>query len=352
MGKPSQVKAEIVSRFKAGIRRSLLIESSPGLGKTQLAAQAAKELNVAFRAIHAPLMQPEDYGFPVISAARDNVNFIVSREKFPIVGSDCPEAGILLIDELGQCDNAGQKVLANLIQEREIHGQKIKDGWMIVATGNRTTDRAGSNRILSHLRNRVCTIPLECSLDDWTQWALNNGVQVEVISFIRFRPEQLNAFDPQNEVNATPRAWAEGVSKSLGVTAPEMEMEIYSGDVGEKAGAEFLGFLKIFRKLPSPDQIMLNPAKAPLPELGKDKDAGQVLYALCGALSHRASADNFGRIMLYIGRMTGEFQSLFVKLTITCKTGKADKCECKGCSIARSPDFINWASGDGAKILT
>ena len=333
--RPTDLLALIAARIAAGIKRPLHIESSPGLGKTQIAAQAARQLGIDFKAIHAPLLQPEDYGFPVISTDRKNVAFVVSNEKFPLAGSSCGEKGILLIDELSQADASAQKILRNLIQEREIHGQPIKQDWTIVTTGNRTQDRAGANRLLSHLANVVTRIELEASLDDWTQWAINNNIKPEVIAFIRFRPELLSAFDAQNEVNATPRAWAEGVSPALGAVDPKLEFSVFTGDVGEGAAAEFCAFLKIFRTLPSPDAILLSPKTAELPT-----DPATV-YAICGALAHRTSAANFGRAMDYIKRLPAEFSVLYVRDAI-------QKCP----DIKTTKDFISWASGEGAKLLT
>jgi len=332
--RPNEIIEAIVARLKAGIKRPIHIESSPGVGKTQITAQAAKSEGVAFHAIHAPLLQPEDYGMPVVSADKKDLQFIVSRDKFPIEGSAFPERGIFLIDELSQADASAQKILANLLQEREIHGQKLKPGWMIVSTGNRQTDRAGANRLLTHLGNRVTRIPLEVSLDDWTNWALTNGVKPEIISFIRFKPTLLNAFDPQNDINATPRAWAEGVSATLGNVSSNIEFEMFRGDVGEGAAAEFVSFLKTYRKLPSPDAIVLQPTSIDVPS------EPSVLYALCGALAHRATANNFGRIMQYVGRMPGEFSVLFVRDAIRLKP-----------DIQTSMDFIQWAAKDGAKLL-
>lgn len=333
--KPSDLLKLIACRFKAGIKRPLHVESSPGLGKTQIAFQASEELRIGFQAIHAPLLQPEDYGFPVISADKTTVDFVVSKAKFPIEGSDVPETGIFLIDELSQADNSAQKILANLIQEREIHGRRLKPGWTIITTGNKTTDRAGANRLLTHLKNRLTAVELEASLDDWTQWALGHGIKPEVIAFIRFRPELLNAFDPQNEINATPRAWAEGVSMSLGVVDPMLEFAVFKGDVGEGPASEFLGFLKIFRNLPSPDAIIMNPTSEKVP------DNPATLYALCGALAHRASDQNFGRLMSYVNRMPPEFGVLFVRDAIRLAP-----------KIQTSKDFISWASKEGAKLLS
>lgn len=332
--KPTELMKLIADRHKAGITRPLLVESSPGLGKTQIAAQAAKSLNVGFKAIHAPLLQPEDYGFPVISKERDAVSFVVDREKFPMSDSECPETGILLIDELSQADVAGQKILTNLVHEREIHGMKLKAGWSIVCTGNRTTDRAGANRILSHLGNRVTRVELEPSLDDWTNWALTNEVKPEVIAFIRFRPDLLTDFNPQNDVSATPRAWVDGVSAALGVVDKGAEFEVFKGDVGQGPASEFLGFLKVYRKLPSIDAILLNPKKSDVP-----KDPA-TLYAVCAALAHQTAVDNFGRIMQYVMRLPAEFSVLYIRDATT-----------RVPEVTNTKDFVQWAAGPGAKLL-
>jgi len=332
---PKSLKKALKDRHAAGILRPLYVEGSPGLGKTQIIEQCAAELGIDCRVLHAPLMQPEDYGFPVISDARDTVNFIVPQYKFPIDAESLKNGGILLFDDAGQCEGFSQKIIANIVEAREIHGNKILPNWSIVATGNREKDRAGSIRLLSHLANRVTRVQLDVSLDDWTQWALANDVKSEVIAFIRFRPELLNNFDPKNDVNATPRAWVKGVSMALGVVDSEVEFEIFRGDVGEGAASEFLAFLKIYRNLPDPDAILLNPDKMPVP------NDPATLYALCGALAHRTTPVNFDRVMAYIARIPSEFGVLFVRDALA-------RCP----ELAKSKSFIAWASSEGARVLT
>lgn len=316
------------------VRRPVHIEGSPGLGKTQIVQQTAREMGIGFKQIHAPLMQPEDYGMPVVSADRTNVAFVVPTEKFPIEGSDCPDVGVLLVDELPQADNAGQKILANLIQEREIHGKRLKDGWSIVSTGNRTQDRAGANRILSHLRARTTTIEYEAHLDDWCSWALAHGVKPEIVSFIRFKPDLLSKFDPQQDICPTPRAWVEGVSPVVGAVSADAEFECIKGAVGEGAAAEFVGFLQLFRKLPNPDAVLMTPDTYEVPK------ETNVLYALSGAIAHRATENSFDRVMTFAKRMPPEFMTLVVRDAI-----KRDK------ALQNTKAFIDWAITDGARIL-
>ena len=206
---------------------------------------------------------------------------------------------------------------------------------MIISTGNRQSDRAGANRILGHLGNKLTRLELVVSLDDWTQWALQNEVSPEVIAFIRFRPELLTNYSPAQEINATPRAWVHGISAQLGLVPKELEFETFKGDVGEGPASEFLAFLKIFRNLPSPDAILLDPKKSKVPT------DPATLYALCGALAHKATTGNLERALVYIRRLPPEFSVLFVRDAVS-----------RDSDLATTKAYIDWASKEGAELLT
>lgn len=297
------LKETIKSLFP--ITRTLSIEGSPGGGKTTIVHQVATELGITCVERHMPTMLVEDFGI-LFPDGTDKLNYKLP-DWFPVKGQ-APEAGILLFDDRNQAGPDLQKVLANICQARTLHGVPMPDGWMVISTGNRQSDRAGANRVLSHLRNRETVIELETHLDDWTSWAINAGVKPEVISFIRFRPGLLHDFDPQRDQNATPRSWVEGVSDVLGTVPAEAEFECFKGAVGEGAAAEFVGFVRIFRKLPNPDAILLNPTTADVP-----RDPA-TLYALTGALAQRATESNFERVCTYSERMPQEFSVLMVSI--------------------------------------
>jgi len=316
------LKSTIKSLFP--IQRTVCIEGSPGGGKTTIVQQVAKELDVPYIERHMPTMLVEDFGIPMVMGDNEALSYKLP-DWFPVKGKS-PDKGILCFDDRNQANADLQKVLANICQARDLHGVPLPDGWMVVSTGNKQSDRAGANRVLSHLRNRETVVELETHLDDWSSWAIDNDVKPEVISFIRFRPNLLHDFDPQRDQNATPRSWVEGVSDVLGVVASDAEYECFKGAVGEGPAAEFVGYLRIFRKLPNPDNILINPTTAEVPT------DPATLYALSGAIAQRSTVANFDRVCTYSERMPPEFSVLTISYAAR-----------KNPDLANTQAFNKWA---------
>lgn len=315
------------------VNRPCLVEGSPGLGKTQLFGQLCEDKGIGFLHKHAPTMQPEDLGLPSTNADKSAINFLVD-EKFPIVGRPGPERGVILIDELPQGDMSIQKTCANMFQEREIHGHKLKPGWVCMATGNKQSDRAGANRILSHLGNRVTRLTVDANLDDWCDWALHNNVRPEVVGFLRFKPNMLMDFDPNRESNPTPRAWVEGVSAVIDKVPPEAELDAFAGAVSEGAAAEFVGFLRLARELPNPDLVLAQADTYPIP------DAANVRYALAGSIAYRATPENFDKVVAFARRLPPEFMILLMRDAVRLKS-----------AVVSTKAFIDWTTKEGVNIL-
>lgn len=321
--RPTQLEATLTALIS--INRTTTIEGAPGGGKTTIVNAVANKMGKHYIERHLPTMLVEDFGIPVIGG--ETLTYKIP-DWFPAKGSawDDGKGGVLCFDDRNQANADIQKVLANICQARNLHGVPLADGWTVVSTGNRQSDRAGANRVLSHLRNRETVIELDTHLDDSTQWMIDNEVKAEVISFLRFRPNLLHDFDPQRDSNPTPRSWVEGVSAVLGVVPSESEYECFKGAVGEGAAAEFVGFMRIFRKLPNPDAILLNPDKSDVPS------DPATLYALSGALAERASDANFARVCTYAERMPPEFSVLTISYAAR-----------KNPTLASTQAFTSWA---------
>lgn len=315
------IKETLKSLF--AIQRTVCLESSPGTGKTSVVHQVAKELKVPCVEIHMPTMLVEDFGILFPEGKDGRLTYRIP-DWFPVAGQ-APDAGILLFDDRNQASADLQKVLANICQARTLHGAKLPDGWMVVSTGNRKEDRAGANRVLSHLRNRETVLPFDVSAPDWTAWAIENDIAPEVVSFIQYRPDLLNDFDPQRDMNPTARAWSEGVSPLIARVPAAAMHACVAGAVGEGPAAEFMGFLRVYQTLPDIQEVFKNPGRAPVPE------DPVTVYALVGAIAYNMTVKNMAAACEYLKRVSPEFGVLAMRLAIK----RDDK-------LTSTEAFVNW----------
>jgi hypothetical protein len=321
--------------------RAVHLVGPPGCGKTEVARQAIRQLvGWGWYEVHGPTRPSEDWGVPVPNAERSAIAFL-SPENLPFEDAPGPDRGVIYVDELSQSDNSQQKFYANLFQAREIHGRKIKPGWSFISTGNREKDRAGANRILSHLRDRFTEITMEVSLPDWCVWALANNVPPILVMFHRFRASTGNMllapeFDPSLPTKQpTPRSWVEGVGWMMDdfAGAPD-ELEHYAGAVGEGAAAEFLGFLRTYRSLADPDVVARDPYSQPVP------GDPATCYAMAGSLAARADDSNFANIITYGRRMGPEYGLLIVQDAVH-----------RDAMLRKTRAYIEWVTTDGKDLV-
>jgi hypothetical protein len=302
--KGNVMKASAVAnalRTLIAVRQPVFIWGSPGIGKSAVIRQLASALRLPLQDIRALLLDPVDLrGLPFLGP--DGRSKWATPDFLPTDGS-----GVLFLDELNAAPAMVQASCYQLVLDRKLGEYTLPDGWAIVAAGNRDSDRGATTRMPTPLRNRFVHLDFEVDTEEWSQWAIQAGVCPEVIAFLRFRPELLNAFDRDANAFPSPRSW-DFVSRIL-ESKPEasIEHELFAGAVGSGAATEFSGFLRMFRELPNIDAILLNPTAEPVPE----NAAAQ--YAVASALARCSSDTNFERVCLYLNRMPTEFRVLCVR---------------------------------------
>ena len=217
--------------------------------------------------------------------------------------------GLLLFDEYSQAHSSVQAVCGQLLYERRIGEYLLPDGWQIICCGNRQTDRAGSNKLPTHVVGRCSIIDFDVSLEDWIEWAINNGVHPQVIGFIQMMPQGLWEFDSKLATpQANPRSWTR-LSDTLKTDPPKAirNATMFATDVGEHWAIEFDNFLYLSEEIPSIDEIMKNPEKAELPSGGSyhkkkksgDVNVGGITYATIVALTTTVNNATKAKVFKY-----------------------------------------------------
>lgn len=276
---------------------TLCFKSRPGQGKSSMVFQAAEQLNVPVIEVRAGLIDDIKLtGLPSFSGDSRHTQWTIP-DWLPREERDGPQ-GILFIDELGQANQQIQNLLSQLILDKHIDDYYLPKNWSIVCATNRMEDRAGTFKMPTHIANRLTHIEIDFSLDDWVSWAHKHNLYQGLIAFAKFRPELLEKFDPNQEINCTPRTLA----MCNAYIGDEDLHELVSGLVGEGVAAELTGFLRVWDEMPDIDALLKSPSSAKVP------DKPDVRFAVTQALSFRLNPDNADRADLYMTKLPKEFR--------------------------------------------
>ncbi len=319
--RPSDVLQTLIELIPT--REPVMLWGPPGVGKSQLAEQATLALQRQFLVRSVPYMDAVDAGgFPMPNG--ETMKF--TRPDF------CPATGegVAFLDELPMGVPLVQGSLCQFIQTRRVRDHVLGDGWTVLAAGNRAEDRAGANRLITPILNRLIHIDVEVSYEDWHSWALKSGIQGEVLAYLRFTEGAgLFSFNPTRNERAfpTPRSWAK-LSAVLPAIHADRLMSVASGTIGEAEAAKFCGYIRYYREMPDLEQALQNPEKYPVP-----REAG-VLWAVSTALVLKvksAGEDLLRRAVKYITRLPSEFSILTMQ--DVCSLNKA---------IYKIPEGVAW----------
>jgi len=244
-------------------------------------------------------------GFPTIIGKKAGY---VPMETFPIEGDAIPDgyAGwMLFLDEFNGATPAVQAAAYKLVLDRMVGVHHLHKNVYIVCAGNLETDNAIVQSLSTALQSRLVHLELKIDHLAWLEWAIANNIDHHITDYVKFKPGVLFTFkaDHTDKTYACPRTWefANRLLNTVGIQDPSI-LPLLTGTLSEGVAREFIGFTKIYDKLPKISTILATPEIAPIPE------EPSWLFALTGSLSHNATKSNLSQLMKYIVRLPVEFQ--------------------------------------------
>lgn len=339
---PEVTPSELAELTEVFIKNQLplLITGKPGQGKSSIVQQVCKKMNVKLITENLVTADPTDEkGMPAVIEGKNGEKqavFLPFGTLLALIHADKPT--VHFADDLGHSAKMVQAGYMHVVHERAISEHKISKHVTFIAATNRKKDKAGVQSIISPLLDRYVTIvELINSMEDWVKWALKEKLPYEVVSYIRYRPEVLDEFEPSPDMSQTPTPRGiHNIGRMLQAGVPKhLQLRLFAGTIGKKRATEFVGFLRIFQDLPDPDAVLMNPQNAKIP-----KEPGH-LYALCGALAARATENSIERLVEYATRLETddsagkEFSTLLVKDAVA-----------KNEKLCNTAAFVTWASNN------
>jgi len=214
---------------------------------------------------------------------------------------------MLFLDEINAAAPSVQAAAFQLVLNRRVGEHALPDDCVVVAAGNRQSDKAAAQRMPSALANRFAHVDIEPDADAWRAWAAGAGLSPLVIAFLAFRPALIHAMEGADlRAFPSPRAWA-SVARIADAPA-DLRPALVRGLVGEAAAGEFEAFARIWTRLPSIESILANPDGAPVPSASEPA----LLYAVATGVARKATRANMGAVIRFAARLPAEFAFLMV----------------------------------------
>lgn len=294
-------------------QRPIFLIGAPGIGKTQIMEQVAKECGLGLvsytithhtrqSAIGLPYIAKNEYDGTEYEVTEYTMSEIVASvyEKMKKTGL---REGILFIDEINCVSETLAPAMLQFLQCKSFGNHQIPEGWMIVAAGNPPEYNKSVREFDVVTMDRVKKIEVEPEFTVWKEYAYKESVHGAVISYLSTKP----AYFYQMEMTvdgmhfATPRGW-EDLSKMIQVY--EKLGKIIDREVVEqyiqypKIAKDFANYLELYYKYRTDYQI-----DAVL--------SGTMDEILLKKIRHASFDERLSVVSLILSRLTENFRKVY-----------------------------------------
>ena len=253
----AQARNSLLTAFR--VKRPLFLWGPPGIGKSELVEGITQELDGLMIDLRLGQMEPTDIrGIPFYNKEVGKMDWAPPIElpdeetakQYPIV--------VLFLDELNSAAPSVQSAAYQLILNRRIGKYRLPDNVVMVAAGNRESDKGVTYRMPTPLANRFIHQEMKVDFASWQEWAVNNRVHKDVVGYLSFAKQDLYDFDAKSASRAfaTPRSWS-FVSQLLDDRVDDETLtNLVAGTVGEGLAVKFMAHRKIASRMPNPADIL------------------------------------------------------------------------------------------------
>ncbi len=245
-------------------QRPVFLYGPPGIGKTAVMEQIAKELDIGLvsysmthhtrqSAIGLPFITKKKFGEEEYDVSEYTMSEILAS-VYVYIEKTGKKEGILFLDEINCVSETLAPSMLRFLQYKTFGSHEVPKGWIVVTAGNPPEYNKSVKEYDIATLDRIKKIDVEANYDVWKEYAINNDVHPAILAFLDIKKDCFYSIEntPAGKKFVTARGW-EDLSrimclyekKKLIIDASLIEQYIQSPSVSQ----DFYNYYSAFSKL-------------------------------------------------------------------------------------------------------
>ena len=244
-------------------QRPILLMGPPGIGKTQVMEQVAKECKVALvsytithhtrqSAVGLPFIEKKTYDGKEYSVTEYTMSEIIASVYDKMEETGLRE-GILFIDEINCVSETLAPTMLQFLQCKTFGNQKIPTGWIIVAAGNPPEYNKSVRDFDVVTLDRIKKIDVDVNYDVWKEYAYQADIHPAILAYLEIRRDYFYRMETtvDGKVFATARGWEDlsQLLKTYEKLGKKADREVVHQYIQHwKIAKDFANYLELYQK--------------------------------------------------------------------------------------------------------